>query len=76
MEGRFRRLRDWRNKRAETMGVEPFIVASNRLLELLAREAPDSIEKLRAVPDIGVWRVNDYGEEILAVLRSADVPRA
>ncbi len=69
MEARFQRLREWRNRRAQEMNVEPFIVASSRILEALAREAPDSLEALRAIPDIGSWRIHDYGEEILAALR-------
>ncbi len=69
MEARFQRLRDWRNRRAEALQVEPFIVASNRLLEQLAREAPDTIETLRTISDIGDWRIEDYGAEILDALR-------
>jgi ribonuclease D len=72
MEERFRRLREWRNERAETLDVEPFIVASNRLLVTLAREAPDSLDALRNVPGIGRWRIEDYGGEILEMLRTSN----
>jgi ribonuclease D len=72
MEERFRRLRTWRNERAETLNVEPFIVASNRLLVALAREAPDSLDTLRNVPGIGRWRIEDYGGEILKTLRTSN----
>lgn len=70
MEARFQRLREWRNRRAQEMNVEPFIVASSRILETLAREAPDSLEGIAGVPEIGSWRVRDYGEEILTALRN------
>jgi hypothetical protein len=75
MEARFQRLRDWRNRRAQEMNVEPFIVASSRMLETLAREAPDSLDALREIPDIGSWRVNDYGEEILTALKNGHPSR-
>jgi ribonuclease D len=71
MEERFRRLREWRNQQAETLNVEPFIVASNRLLVTLAREAPDSLDTLRKVPGIGRWRIDEYGGEILKALRES-----
>lgn len=75
MEARFQRLREWRNRRAQEMNVEPFIVASSRMIETLAREAPDSLDALREIPDIGSWRVNDYGKEILAALKSGHPSR-
>ncbi len=71
MEERFRRLREWRNERAEALNVEPFIVASNRLLVTLAREAPGSLDTLGKVPGIGRWRIDEYGSEILDVLRAS-----
>ncbi len=69
MDGRFRRLREWRNQRAESLDVQPFIVAPNRLLVSLARLAPESIEALQDVPGMAAWRVRDYGSEILDVFR-------
>jgi superfamily II DNA helicase RecQ len=71
MEERFVRLREWRNQRADALNVEPFIVASNRLLVTLAREAPGSLDTLRKVPGIGSWRIDDYGSEILEALRAS-----
>lgn len=69
MEGRFRRLREWRNERSKTQNVEPFIVAANRLLVNLARLDPDSVEALRKIPGMSEWRVKDFGGEILDVLK-------
>ncbi len=69
MEGRFRRLREWRNERSETQNVEPFIIAANRLLINLARLGPDSVEALRKIPGMSEWRVKDFGGEILDTLR-------
>jgi ribonuclease D len=74
MEARFQRLREWRNRRAQEMNVEPFIVASSRMLETLARESPASLEALHGIPDLGTWRVHDYGEEILAALGNGHLP--
>lgn len=69
MEGRFRRLREWRNERSEARNVEPFIIAANRLLVNLARLDPDSVETLRKIPGMSEWRVKDFGGEILDVLK-------
>ena len=69
MEARYRRLKEWRNRRAEGLSVEPFIVASNRILVNLARLAPNSIETLTKIPGMSQWRVTDYGKEMLETLQ-------
>jgi len=66
---RFARLKDWRKQRATIRAVDPDVIVSNNVLFAAARENPLSIESLVAVSDLGQWKAQEYGEEILSVLR-------
>jgi len=65
----FDALRAWRGQRAETRGVEVARVATNALLSAIVRAHPASLSELAAVEGMEDWRLREYAEEILAVLR-------
>jgi ribonuclease D len=65
----FDALRAWRGRRAESRGVEVARVATNALLSAIVRAHPASLSELSAVEGMEEWRLREYGEEILAVLR-------
>lgn len=66
---RYETLRQWRNQRAEDRGVEPDVILSNRTLHLLAQESPTSPEALVATGALSDWERQEYGPEIVALLR-------
>jgi ribonuclease D len=66
---RYEALRRWRKERAETRGVEPDVVLSNRTLHVLARRNPTSPEALAASGLLNDWERQEYGREIVALLR-------
>lgn len=66
----FDALRRWRQTRAAERGVEVSLVAPNALLEAIVRAAPRTPEELAAVDGVEPWRVDEYGAQILAVLRN------
>ena len=65
----FDALRAWRQRRAEARGVEVARVATNTLLATIVRAHPGSLAELAAVEGVEDWRIREYGEEILKVLR-------
>lgn len=65
----FECLRDWRLRRAEEREVEPSRVATTGLLKNIARSEPDSEEALEQVEGMTPFRLGEYGEEILEVVR-------
>ena len=69
MEARYEALREWRKARAEARGVEPDVVLSNHALRQLARHDPTSLEKLAEADALNSWERQEYGREIVAVLR-------
>ena len=66
---RYEALRRWRKERAEARGVEPDVVLSNRTLRVLARRNPMSPEALAASGTLNDWERQEYGREIVALLR-------
>jgi ribonuclease D len=66
---RYEALRRWRNQRAESRGVEPDVVLSNRTLHVLAEQFPTSPEALDATGALSDWERQEYGREIVALLR-------
>lgn len=65
----FEALRKWRTKRAQARGVDVARVATSALLGALAAAEPTDDASLRAVDGMEDWRVEEYGAEILDVVR-------
>lgn len=70
-KAREKRLRTWRTEEAERRGVTAHAVLPAHCLRELAREAPEGVQGLRAVPGLGARRLERYGERLLAVLAQA-----
>jgi DNA helicase-2/ATP-dependent DNA helicase PcrA len=63
-------LRAWRSLRAKADAVPAYVVAHDATLQAIAEARPGSIPELRRVKGMGPGRLEKYGEEILAVMRS------
>ena len=72
---RYDRLHTWRKERARARGVESDVILPRTALWDLARRAPRTHGELAHIIDLGPWRLDTYGEEILAVLSRATDPR-
>jgi ribonuclease D len=66
---RYEALRKWRRERAEARGVEPDVILSNRILRDLALRNPNSPEQLSRIDVLNNWERQEYGREIVALLR-------
>jgi DNA helicase-2/ATP-dependent DNA helicase PcrA len=62
------RLREWRLRRAQDDGVAAFIVFDNKTLVAIAERAPRDRSELAAVPGVGPRKLEQYADEVLAVL--------
>ncbi len=54
-------LKTWRNKQAESEGVEPAMVISSGILKVITKERPTTIESLNKIPQIRKWQIKHYG---------------
>jgi ribonuclease D len=69
VEERFERLRAWRKARAEARKVEVQVIAPNAVLMAVARETPPDLAALGKVAGMDPFRLEQYGAEILEVLK-------
>ena len=67
----FEALRAYRIKTARSANVPPYVIASDRTLRDIAVIKPRSIEQLMLVHGIGLSKADKYGDELLAVVRTA-----
>ena len=70
VEERYEKLRTWRKGRAEARKVEVQVIAPNAVLMAVARTAPRTLEELGRVEGMDPFRLQQYGEEILAALHT------
>ena len=63
-------LREWRRKKAQ--GIPAYRIFSNRTMEALAIEKPSTREKLLEIHGIGPTKLEEFGDELLLLLKSID----
>ena len=71
VQDRYDRLHTWRKERARARGVESDVILPRTVLWALARRAPRTHGELVHIADLGPWRRETYGAEILALLSRA-----
>jgi ribonuclease D len=69
----FNLLRQWRREEASKESRPVYIVASNRILDMLSAFLPQSLDELKQIPGFGDNRTRTYGEAIITLLK--DFPR-
>ena len=68
----FDALRDWRLERSRSEGVPAYVVFDNKTLEEIASRRPASRAELAAVPGVGPKKLEQYADEVLAILGPRD----
>jgi ATP-dependent DNA helicase RecQ len=66
---RFERLRSMRSQFAREKQLPPYCICNDKTLKAIAKHAPDSLARLEQIKGMGPYKVKQYGEAILAVLR-------
>ena len=64
----FNALRDWRAERARRDGVPPYLICTNKQLAAMVNARPGSLSKLGSIEGIGKAKLDNYGQELLALL--------
>jgi len=66
----FEALRKWRREEAETRGVPPYVIFSDRTLRELARIRPTTLYELRGIYGIGDVKLEAFGSAVIARIRA------
>lgn len=74
VQERYERLRAWRKGRAEARKVEVQVIAPNAVLWSIARNNPPDLPSLGRVEGMDPFRLDQYGADILSLLRSTPEP--
>ncbi len=64
-------LKRWRLTRANILRKPAYMVCSDRTLEHLARELPETLEALATIYGLGQSKIESFGEDLLTALREA-----
>ena len=67
-EDAFEALRAWRLERSRADKVAPFIIFHDAVLRAIAAAGPDDLAALARVKGVGATKLENYGDDILAVL--------
>lgn len=65
----FERLRAWRRERAREEQVPAYAIFHDRVLYAIAQEKPARMSDLAAISGVGRAKLENYGEELLALVR-------
>lgn len=68
-EGVFEKLREWRTKIAREKSVPPYVIAHDKTLVNVVAEKPTSKEQLLAISGFGPVKVEQYGDDIVAIIK-------
>ncbi len=69
-------LRAWRSHRSRDEGVPPYMVASNRQLADIVRQAPTTLAGLEAIAGLGDGKRKRHGAALLEALAKLTSPAA
>ncbi len=64
-------LKDWRRGRAQEKKVPAYVVFSDNTLVAIAEQRPSDVSGLVSIPGIGAKKLDEYGEDILALVQGA-----
>ena len=67
-EALFDRLRQWRTDTAKRKSVPAYVVFTDATLTALAERRPTDTAGLLEIPGIGRAKLDEYGDEVLALL--------
>ena len=69
VKGRFRALREWRDKRARELEIDPALLFNKELLKSIAEHKPCDKNSLETIRGMRKWQNREFGREIIATLR-------
>lgn len=70
----FEALRKWRNQRSKDRGVAPGTVIPNAVLKEIAVGRPRDRDALARIKDLRVWQQDDFGVELLEMVKAGGAP--
>ncbi|MGL3000024.1 HRDC domain-containing protein [Flavobacterium sp. RSSB_23] len=67
---KYQQLKKWRNEKAKTNGVKPFVVCHNSHLIQIAVQHPQALSDFQWIKGFGEKRTQQYADEIIQLLEN------
>ncbi len=72
---RIKKIREWRDRRAEELGMDPALICSKSLMTAIAVQKPRHADALKNIEELRQWQMETFGEEIVRVLNGKQTGR-
>ena len=69
--GRVKALRNWRDKQAQKLAIDPALICNKALMSSIAAQRPLKLSELAAIKEMKNWQRKEFGQDIVKVLRQA-----
>jgi len=66
---RIKLLKNWRDKKARKLKIEPGMLINKNLLTAIAVRNPSEVKYLADIGDLKQWQISEFGPEIIAALQ-------
>lgn len=66
---RVKSLKQWRDRRADELKIDPALICTKSQMTTLARLNPAHVDELQAVEEMKTWQRKTFGHEIISTLR-------
>ena len=67
--GRVKALRNWRDKQAQKLSIDPALICTKALMSTIAVQRPLKISELTAIKEMKNWQRKEFGQDIVKVMR-------
>jgi ribonuclease D len=67
--GRVKALRNWRDKQAQKLAIDPALICNKALISTIAVQKPLNLSELAVVKEMKNWQRKEFGQAIVKVLR-------
>ncbi len=66
---RMKTLKEWRDKRAKELEIDPALLFNKKLLRSIATQKPCDKKSLETIKGMKNWQKREFGREIIATLK-------
>jgi len=68
--GRIRKIKTWRDTKAQTLNMDPGLLINKALIQTIATKNPHSQKDFEGIPEMKRWQHRTFGREILTLLKN------
>ena len=66
---RIKALKEWKDAKADELGIEPALVLNKALISTIAIDNPGKKSELSRIKEMKNWQIKEFGSEIISILQ-------